>query len=109
MLNTTPRASVQVYERDKVSNGPSKPLTCIGRISDIYWDDEDNRILRGFTLVDSDLAFGKGLSILDYCRQPYLSNEQLTDIPLADNQEYAINKFVKVTFEVFDTYEEAAK
>lgn len=80
-------------------------ITCVGRISDIYWDDRDNRNLRGFTLVDSGLDFGKGLSFLTYYHQPY---ESAPSDPIVYLDTYDVNKYVRVSFEVFDTYEEAA-
>lgn len=104
MAGNMQRTAAQVYERELPDGSPERPLTCVGRISDIFWDDDDNRFLRGFTLVDSNLAFGKGLSILNYYHQPYMEPHAA---PLAEMHRYAINKYVKVTFEVFDTYEEA--
>lgn len=105
MAGAMQRTAAQVYERELADTSSERPLTCVGRISDIFWDDHDNRFLRGLTLVDSNLAFGKGLSILNYYHQPYMAPHA---VPLAEMGKYAINKFVRVTFEVFDTYEEAA-
>lgn len=105
MAGAMQRTAAQVYERELADNSPERPLTCVGRISDIFWDDDDNRFLRGFILVDSELAFGKGLSILNYYHQPY---QEPHAAPLAEMDKYAINKYVRVTFEVFDTYREAA-
>lgn len=104
MAGAMQRTAAQVYERDMVASTDNSPLTCVGRISDLYWDDKDNRFLRGFTLVDSGLDFGKGLSILNYTHQPY---EEPHDAPVAEMSKYDINKYVLVTFQVFDTYEEA--
>ena len=108
MTGATQRTAAQVYETDVSERSdyvPGGKLTCVGRISDLYWDDAENRFLRGFTLVDSNLAFGKGLSTLNYYHQPYLAPD---DLPRADMRDWAINKYVLVTFQVFDSYEEAS-
>lgn len=108
MAGAMQRTAAQVYEHELPDSSVDGPLICVGRISDVYWDDAERDIpdgrLRGFTLVDSDLPFGKGLSILNYYRQPYVDPRAL---PKMERSKYRINKFVRVTFEVFDTYEEA--
>ncbi len=73
-------------------------------IDDVQWDDSTNQFLRGFILVDAQPTLGTGLTILSYAHKPYEAASKAPDLEM---EKYQRGKFVRVTFEVFDTYEEA--
>ncbi len=96
--------AAQVYERDVEPLSAVRPLVAIGLIDDVYWEDSSNRYLRGFVLLDTDMQFGTGMSMLTYHHQPLQPPSKRPDFEM---QRYQRGKFCRVTFEVFDTYEEA--
>lgn len=93
-----------VYEPNAMAAAADQPLTAIGLIDDVYWEDPTNQFLRGFVLVDTGMQFGTGMTILTYHHQPMQAASKRPDFQM---QKYQRGKFCRVTFEVFDTYEEA--
>lgn len=107
MAGATQTMAAQVYERPTSDCPPGyHPLSVIGMITDVYWDDSHNQYLRGFNLADTKMTYGTGLSILNYYHKPY---EPATDKKNAvlEMHKYKRGKFVLATFKVYDTYEEA--
>lgn len=104
MAGVTQKNSAQVYERDVDPIAAVQPLVAIGLIDDVYWEDSTNRYLRGFVLLDTDMQFGTGMSMLTYHHQPLKAAKKSPNFEMS---KYQRGKYVRVTFEVFDSYEEA--
>ena len=107
----------QIYEKPlgEADQIPAyEPISVIGMIDDVQWDSNrfddpysppKETFLRGFTLVDAKPTLGMGLTILAYQHKPYEAASKAASLEM---EKYKRGKFVKVTFEVFDTYEEAS-